>query len=302
MGPMRLAILGRHDSWHVQKLAEAGRNLGADVLVAPFERLVGSLSRNAASLHVGEVDLLSFDGVMVRGIPPGSLEQVVFRMDALHRLERSGVRVLNRPSTIEASVDKYLAASRLQSAGLPVPRTVVCESLDEAMAAFFELGGRIVVKPIFGSEGRGVVEIADEASAYRVLRTLTTIDAVLFLQEFIPNGGWDVRAFVIGGKVVAAMTRHASTDFRTNASRGGRCEATTLDADQERLAVNAAAAVGAPIAGVDLLQSTNGEWYVLEVNSTPGFQSLMSCTGVPIPTLLMQFLIDGSWPKPPASF
>lgn len=299
---MRLGILGRHDSWHVQKLAEAGRNLGGDVFVAPFERLIGSLTRDSASLKVGAVDLLSFDGVIVRGIPPGSLEQVVFRMDALHRLERAGVRVLNRPSAVEACVDKYLAGSRLQAAGLPVPRTIVCESLDEAMSAFAELGGRIVVKPIFGSEGRGVVEIADEASAYRVLRTLTTIDAVLYLQEFIPNAGWDVRAFVIGGKVVAAMTRHAAADFRTNASRGGRCEKASLDAEEEQLAIAAANAVGAPIAGVDLLRSADGDWYVLEVNSTPGFQSLMGCTGVPIPTLLMQFLINGDWSNSPASF
>jgi RimK family alpha-L-glutamate ligase len=298
----RLAILGRHDSWHVQQLADAGRRLGADVAVAPFQRLVGSLSNAESSLQVGDVDLLSFDGVMVRGVPPGSLEQVVFRMDALHRLERAGVRVLNRPAAIEACVDKYLAASRLQAAGLPVPRTIVCESLDEAMAAFARLGGRIVVKPIFGSEGRGVVEIADEASAYRVLRTLTTVDAVLFLQEFIPNGGWDARAFVIGGRVVAAMTRHAGTDFRTNASRGGRCEATELDAAQERLAVAAAKAVGAPIAGVDLMRSNDGEWFVLEVNSTPGFQALAACTRVPIPTLLMQFLIDGDRSDSPASF
>lgn len=291
----RVAILGRHDSWHVQQLAHAGRERGADVLVAPFERVVGSISKKSAGLCVGEVDLLSFDGVMVRGIPPGSLEQVVFRMDALHRLERAGVRVLNRPAAIEACVDKYLATSRLQAAGLPVPRTIVCESLDEAMQAFVELGEWVVVKPIFGSEGRGLVEIADEASAYRVLRSLTTIDAVLYLQEFIPNAGWDARAFVIGGKVVAAMTRHAASDFRTNASRGGRCERISLGADQEQLAIASAAAVGAPIAGVDLLQSKDGEWFVLEVNSTPGFQALSACTGVTIARLLMEFLIEGEW-------
>ena len=290
---MRLAILGRDDSWHVQQLAAAGRELGANVLVAPFTRLVGDLSTDEASLRIGDVDLLSFDGVMVRGIPPGSLEQVVFRMDALHRLERAGVRVLNRPSAIEACVDKYLAASRLQSAGLPIPRTIVCESLDEAMAAFSNLNRHVVVKPIFGSEGRGVVELADEASAYRVLRTLTTIDSILYMQEFIANPGWDLRAFVIGDRVVAAMSRHASTDFRTNASRGARCERYTPSPAQESLALAAAAAVGAPIAGVDLLHSSSDACYILEVNSTPGFQALMNCTQVPIPKLLMQFLMHG---------
>jgi ribosomal protein S6--L-glutamate ligase len=288
---VRLAILGRADSWHVGRLAFAGRELGAEVLVAPFERLVGSLSEDKAALRVGEVDLLSLDGVMVRGIPPGSLEKVVFRMDALHRLERAGVTVLNRPSAIETCVDKYLATSRLQSAGLPVPRTVVCESLDDAMQAFFDLGGRVVVKPIFGSEGRGVAEIADEANAYRVLRTLTTIDAVLYLQEFIPSGGWDVRAFLVGGRVVAAMKRTANDDFRANASRGARCEAFVMTPETERLALAAADAVGAPIAGVDLLQSNDGRWVVLEVNSTPGFQALEGCTGVRVAEAMMEFLV-----------
>jgi RimK family alpha-L-glutamate ligase len=289
----RLAILGRHDSWHVERLAAAGQTLGAEVLVAPFDRLIGSLARDSASLRLGEVDLLAFDGVMVRGIPPGSLEQVVFRMDALHRLERAGVRVLNRPSAIETCVDKYLATSRLQSAGLPVPRTIVCESLDDAMNAYFALGRHVVVKPIFGSEGRGVAEIADEANAYRVLRTLTTIDAVLYLQEFVPNDGWDVRALVVGGRAIAAMKRTAANDFRANASRGGRCETFVLDAETERLTLAAADAVGAPIAGVDLLRSKTGQWFVLEVNSTPGFQALESCTGAQIAEEMMRLLMHG---------
>jgi ribosomal protein S6--L-glutamate ligase len=292
---MQLAILGRNDSWHVQQLATAGRALGHSVEVVPFQRLTGWLERKHSTLYVGEFDLLSVERVYVRGIPPGSLEQVVFRMDALHRLHATGVPVLNPPGAVETCVDKYLATARLQAAGLPVPRTAVCESLEEAMAAFTALGGKVVVKPLFGSEGRGIVRIEDESLAYRVLRTLVTIDAVLYLQEYIDNPGWDFRAFVVGDRVVAAMRRTAVDDFRTNASRGGRCESCTLPRELESTAVDAAAAVGAPIAGVDILPDRHGGVWVLEVNSTPGFEALSKTTGTPIARIVMRFLAEGRW-------
>ena len=111
------------------------------------------------SLRTNEVELLEFDRVIVRSVPAGSLEQVIFRVDALHRLEATGVRVLNPARAIEACVDKYLAIARLNAAGLDVPRTVVCEGAEDAMTAFDALGSRVVVKPLFGAEGRGIMLI-----------------------------------------------------------------------------------------------------------------------------------------------
>jgi ribosomal protein S6--L-glutamate ligase len=292
---MQLAILGRDDSWHVQELATAGRALGHAVQVVPFQRLTGWMLERRALLNVGEFDLLGVDRVYVRGIPPGSLEQVVFRMDALHRLHAAGVPVLNPPAAIEACVDKYLATARLQAAGLPIPATAVCESLDNAMTAFAKLGGHVIVKPLFGSEGRGIVQLHDESLAYRVLRTLTTIDAVLYLQEFVANPGFDFRALVIGGRVAAAMRRTSVGDFRTNASRGARCEGCTLPRGWDDLAVRAAAAVGAPVAGVDLLPNADGEPLILEVNSTPGFEALTRAAGEPIALEIMRFFAEGEW-------
>src|SRR5207237_7469693 len=105
--------------------------------------------------------LSDYDGVLVRTMPPGSLEQVVFRMDVLHRLERRGVRVLNPPLAVEACVDKYVTTARLEAAGLPVPPTIVCQHADDALEAFTALGGDVVVKPLFGSEGRGMVRVSD---------------------------------------------------------------------------------------------------------------------------------------------
>src|SRR5690606_4148974 len=109
------------------------------------------------------IDLAACGAVLVRTMPPGSLEQVVFRMDLLNRLAAGGTLIVNPPRAIEVAVDKYLATCKLQQAGLLVPDTVTCQTVDDAMQAFEELGGDVVIKPLFGAEGRGIARVNDEA-------------------------------------------------------------------------------------------------------------------------------------------
>src|SRR5947209_10609373 len=212
---MRIAILSAGDGWHVRDLRRAAASLGHDAAAVDFRRVT-------AGLGVAADSLAGFDGVMVRTMPPGSLEQVVFRMDVLHRLQARGVTVLNPPAAVETCVDKYLASARLEAAGLRVPPTVVCQHADAALEAFAALGGDVVVKPLFGSEGRGMVRVADPDLAWRTFRTLERVQSVLYLQRFIPHPGWDLRVFVLGGRVLNAMRRHASGGWRTNVAQGGR--------------------------------------------------------------------------------
>ena len=123
-------------------------------------------------------------------MPPGSLEQVVFRMDLLHRLQARGVRVLNPPRAVEICVDKYLATALLEAAGLRVPPTIVCQHADAALEAFEALGGDVVVKPLFGSEGRGMVRVTDPEMAWRTFRTLERTQAccICSSSSVIPAG------------------------------------------------------------------------------------------------------------------
>jgi ribosomal protein S6--L-glutamate ligase len=232
--------------------------------------------------------------VLVRGVPAGGLEPIVFRMDALYRLATAGVRVVNAPKAIEACVDKYLATARLSAAGLPVPRTEVCERADDAMAAFERLGADVVLKPLFGSEGRGILRIDNVAVAERVFKALASVEAVLYLQEFVRHPGHDVRALVIGDRVTAAMRRRSNGDFRTNVARGGSFEACELSEEWSTLAVAAAKAVGAEIAGVDLLPDANGKPLVVEVNSTPGFKAIAQVTSVDLPQAIVRFVTECS--------
>ena len=131
------------------------------------------------------VALDALDAVLVRTMPPGSLEQVIARMDLLAGLQASGIRVVNPPRALECAVDKYLTTQRLAEHGIPVPDTIVCEGAEAALQAFEQLGRDVVVKPLFGAEGRGIVRVTDLEIAQRVFRALERISAVLYVQRFV---------------------------------------------------------------------------------------------------------------------
>jgi ribosomal protein S6--L-glutamate ligase len=279
---MRIALLSSGTGWHVADLIRAASQLSHEAHPVDFRRV-------AASVAVGPEPFAGFDAVIVRTMPPGSLEQVVFRMDLLQGLVARGVPVLNSPRSLEGCVDKYLTTARLHAAGLAVPRTVVCQNADAALEAFAALGGDVIVKPLFGSEGRGMLRVADPELAWRTFRTLERTDVVLYLQERIHHPGWDLRVFLLGGRPVAAMRRHArGDDWRTNVAQGGTGESVIPTDAEVALARRAAEVMETEAAGVDLIQGPAGEWYVLEVNAVPGWRALAPVTGVDIAAALIR--------------
>jgi ribosomal protein S6--L-glutamate ligase len=280
---MRLAILSAGAGWHVRDLQRAAITLKHAAFPVDFRRV-------SASVAAAPGSLTGFNAVLVRTMPPGSLEQVIFRMDVLHRLQARGIPVLNPPRAVEICVDKYLASACLEAAGLCVPPTLVCQNADAALEAFAALGGDVVIKPLFGSEGRGMVRVSDPDLAWRTFRALERVQSVLYLQQYIAHPGWDLRAFVLGGRVLASMRRQANGGWRTNVAQGGSVEVIRLTAEQEQLALRAAAAVGAAVAGVDLLPGPRGEWYILEVNAVPGWRALAPVAGIDIAAELLRFL------------
>jgi ribosomal protein S6--L-glutamate ligase len=271
---MRIALLSGGDGWHVRDLVRAAGRLGHAAEPVDFRRVCATIG--------SAEDLDHFDAVIVRTMPPGSLEQVVFRMDRLHALAARGVPVLNPPRALEVCVDKYLALVRLEAAGLRVPETVVCQHADAALEAFGRLGRDVVVKPIFGSEGRGMIRVTDPEVAWRTFRAIERTQAVLYLQRFVTHPGWDLRAFVLNGHVLAAVRRVAGGDWRTNVAQGASAEPVRLTGEQEELALRASEAVGTVAAGVDLLPGPTGEVYVIEVNAVPGWRALAPATGVDV--------------------
>jgi RimK family alpha-L-glutamate ligase len=212
----------------------------------------------------------------VRGLPRGSLEQVIFRMDALHVLAERGVRCVNSPRAIERTVDKSWAGALLAMSGVPTPPTIVCEHYDGAMQAFQQLGGDVVVKPLFGAMGAGIARVEDPDVAHRVFRALELERTVYYVQRTVaPAGRRNLRVLVVAGEVAGAMER-VTDSWRANVARGARPRAVALSEDERHLALSASTAVEADVAGVDLLSAPNGETFVLEVNGIPGWQALQS--------------------------
>ena len=287
---MRLAVLASPESWYLKDLvrAAAGRH---EILPIAFRQLAAALPIGASQpqFPAAGLDLGDVDALVVRTMPPGSLEQVVFRMDVLGRVETTGKVVVNPPRAIEAAVDKYLASAKLAAAGLRTPRTIVCQTVDDAMQALATLGGDVVVKPLFGAEGRGITRINDEGVARRAFSLLVPLGAVLYLQEFIPHHGYDLRVLVVGRRMWAIRRRN-ELDWRTNVSRGAASEPVELTDELAEMARQACDAIGASVAGVDLLPARDGALYAIEVNAVPGWQAVARTCQVDVARHVLAFI------------
>ncbi len=286
---MKVAVLGSKRSWYTKSLQAAFEARGIEVPCFPVTGLVADIG-SGTTLRIGGEPLDNFQVVLVRAIPKGSLEQIIFRMDALHRLKSAGIRVINPPAAIERGVDKYYTLALMEDQGLPVPRSIVAERFEDAMDAFDELGGDVVVKPLFGSEGRGMLRVTDKDTAYRVFRALELSRYVFYLQMYMPHGCEDIRVFVVGDSAVAAMTRRGES-WKSNISNGAAAEPFALDATLADMSVRAVRAVGAEYAGVDILPLEGGGYSLIEVNTIPGWQGLKKATGFDAAECLADFVL-----------
>jgi len=290
-----IAIFTDDPGWHGARLNEAFALRGARVHFVSLRDCSFAPGRPAGGIVIpGFGDRLP-DGVFVRGVPGGTLEQVVLRLDVLHALKLMGVPVYNDGRAIERTVDKAMTSFTLAHAGIPVPATWVTESRDEALAivaAEADRGGEIVIKPLFGSQGAGLKRVGratdlPEAAGY---------DGVYYLQRYVSaeSAAWhDWRVFVIDGKAVAAMTRRGKT-WITNVSQGGSCEAADLAdrADLRTLAEGAVAVLDMDYAGVDLIRDRDGRTLVVEVNGIPAWKGLQSVSRVNIAQRLADDFLD----------
>jgi RimK family alpha-L-glutamate ligase len=288
---LKFGIITRNpNAYSSTQLREALDRRGIPYVCFSFPWLVARVGYKPY-LNVRNIDILrDLDALIIRPIGRGSLEEIVFRMDLLYRLERLGFYVVNPPEAIEHCVDKYDLLAILEDHGVPVPKTAVTEDPDEALKAFHELGGDVVVKPIFGSRGIGSTRLTDSEVAYTVFRAISFYHGVIYLQEFVPHGFSDIRAFVIGGRVAAAM-RRVATGWKTNYSQGARPESIKLDGQMEELAVKSAELIKCKIAGVDILESPRGP-LVVEVNSQPGWRGLQSVTRINIADAIVDFVLS----------
>jgi tetrahydromethanopterin:alpha-L-glutamate ligase len=273
-----IALWSDTPGWHCRKLKAAFNALGVDTRNVAPQSCEFDTTRESGLYIPGFGDELPA-GVFVRGIPAGSFEQVTFRLSVLHALEARGVPIYNSARMIERTVDKAMTSFLLHSAGVSTPATWVTESMPRARRRLMQEANReegaVVVKPLFGAEGKGLMKLAvgdalPDAQAYQSL---------YYLQRFISptqeGAGHDYRVFVIGGVAHFAMSRH-SEHWIHNVAQGARCKAQALTLELKSIAERAVAAIGLDYAGVDVMHAENGELTVLEVNGVPAWRGLQS--------------------------
>lgn len=279
---MRIALFvdeGNGD-WHSRRLVRAFRARGVEVVTTSLKYCAFDTA-SPAGLRIPGFDEALPDGVFVRSISHGSLEQITFRLGILHALRESGVRVWNDARAIERCVDKSTATFLFQRAGLPVPPTLTVEGEAVAKAAFVSRSLPVVVKPLFGAQGVGLTL----AKAVDDLPPSDDVGSVYYMQSFIPPSAAeyheDWRVFVSGGQVISAMSRR-SQSWITNVAQGALPAPHEPDGDMASLALAAAKSLGADYAGVDLIRQDDGRLLVLEVNSNPAWRGLQSVTDIDI--------------------
>jgi RimK family alpha-L-glutamate ligase len=282
----RVVLFSSSRDWHARQLRAAFAKHGVEMLLVRLESCDFD-TESPFGLRLGKLSALP-DGAMVRGISAGSFEAVTRRLGILHALKALGAPVWNEATAIERCVDKSTTTFLLDRAGLPVPPTWTVEgaaAAERVVAA--ETGeGPLVSKPLFGSQGKGLVLVRGIGH----LPPPEAVGGVYHLQRFVGGDGpdyHDFRVFVVGGEPVAAMLRH-SRQWITNVKRGGKPMPTPLDPELAELSAAAANAVGAAFCGVDIIRGKDHRPYVLEVNSMPAWSGLQTVSSIQIADILVE--------------
>jgi len=289
----RIAIFTDDPGWHGKQLCEAFAERGYEGKYVSLTECRLHLETETPVIFIPGFGSTMPDAVFVRGVPGGSLQEVVFYLDILHALKIMQIPVYNDGKAIEKSVDKGMTSFLLNYAGLKTPVTWVLKDREQALTiAEQELnkGHKLISKPLFGSQGEGLRMIEKATDLF----WLTSSQGVYYLQRFIScegEGYSDIRVFVIFGKAVAAMRRRGQS-WLNNVARGAKCEAIKLDADLSKLAIQAVDALAMDYAGVDIIRDSDGQYSIIEINSIPAWKGLENVCKLSIAEMLADDLID----------
>ncbi len=275
-----IAIITDDPGWHGHQLKQVLLQRGYHPRFVRLQDCHFDLSADHAGIVIPGFNQLP-RAVFVRGIPGGSLEQVVYYLDVLHGLEHLGVPVMNCTRALERSVDKGMTTFLLKSKGIPTPKSLFSSDLhyiSHKIHEFMNAGLEVVIKPIFGSQGKGVQRVRQKSDYI----DYSLMQGVMYVQEYIDAGeqtGVDYRVFVVGDEIVASMKRTGQS-WITNVAQGGQVEAVCLARAVEKMALEAVRVTGLDYSGVDLIRDKSGRFWVTEVNSVPAWKGLQQTTAV----------------------
>jgi len=287
----KVAIITDNPGWHGEQLRKSLKDRDLDSVYISLADCSIEITGEPDDIKLPGFKELPF-GVFVRGVPGGSLEQVIFRLDLLHGLHDLGVKIYNSPKSIERTVDKPLTSMLLNRAGLPTPKTWICESdyqANKILKKYSNNNKKIVLKPLFGSQGLGI-HLIDQITG---LVHDEKFAGIYYLQEFIErknNNFIDIRVLVIDGVAKAGMTRH-SKNWLTNRAQGANCMPLELNQDLSQLSEMACKVLEIDYAGVDLIEDKNGKYHIIEVNSIPAWYGLQQVVDFDIADCLIDSFI-----------
>ena len=287
----QIPIFTDDPGWHGKRLSEAFLSRGLEAVFVSLKDCYLDLQPGRAGVVIPGFESALPKGVFVRGVPGGTLQQVIARLDILHALKMLGVVVYNDGHAIERTVDKAMTSLLLHLNNVPTPPTWVCESRHHAQSIVLRetMAGRsLVIKPLFGSQGQGVRKL--ESGVALPVPMEQHVDGLYYLQGYIDSGEgeWhDYRVFVIHGRAVGAMIRHGC-QWINNVAMGGRCEWIEPSGEIANLALAAASVVEIDYCGVDVIRDRQGKLYVLEVNSIPAWKGLQGVAEADIAQLLAE--------------
>jgi tetrahydromethanopterin:alpha-L-glutamate ligase len=292
----RIVLMTEDPGWHGEELRVAFEKRSSLVSYVSLKDCRLSFGHGAIQVSIPGFEHGLPDGVFVRGVPGGTLEQIVQRLNILYALHELGVPVHNDSKAIERTVDKAMTSFLLSQARIPTPTTWVCESLSQARAIVMRetaAGRDIVMKPLFGSQGIGLVRL----SAGMPFPDLAQFNEVAYLQEFIPSSV-DYRVLVMNGKAIAQMRRRGA-NWINNVAQGGRPQRVALDDELKELSEASARAIAIDYCGVDILRDQNGRTLVLEVNGIPAWRGLQSVTDFNLAEALVSDFLARKVQRPP---
>ncbi len=285
---MKIGILSRKASlYSTSRLKQAAEERGHEVRVVDYLRCYMNITAHRPAVILGG-QRLHFDAI----IPRIGATHTIYGTAVVRQFEMGGGYALNESQAITRSRDKLRSLQLLSREGIGLPVTGFAHSTKDIDGLLETVGGApVVVKLLEGTQGIGVVLAETPKAAESVIAAFRQLDANILGQEFIKEaGGADVRAFVVGRKVIAAMKRQgAPGEFRSNIHRGGHGQKIKLTPEERSAAVRAARAMGLNVAGVDLLRSNHGA-VVVEVNSSPGLEGIEGTTGIDVASAIIEFI------------
>ncbi|MHA1479999.1 MAG: RimK family alpha-L-glutamate ligase [Candidatus Thorarchaeota archaeon] len=279
------------NNWATASLIEAMKSKGHEVLPIRLPDVAAEIPYKFTHL---DADISHLDGMIVRTIGFGTGDQITFRISLLEHFEDAGIYLMNPAYSFRRAKDKYATITALHKAGIQVPRTYVGENLEAAIEFVNEVGD-VIIKPLIGARGMGMIRAEHPELTYRAMKFIHQLGQVLYVQEMIEKPDRDIRVFVIDGQVIGSMYRYIPEgiegEFRTNVHGGGKAEIADISDEYKECAIKTAEVMNLDYTGVDILESKNGP-IVIEANASPSWSALSRVTNLDIAGMIIDHLVE----------